>query len=540
MTMTLPLRWLAALLMIAFLGLSGPALAAERVGDPLPKDRIEQLVAPIALYPDALLTQILMAATYPLDVVQADRWARDHQDLTGEALDQAVRGEAWDESIKVLVQFPAVLGFMSENLDWTQDLGDAVLAQLPDLTVAIQKLRREAELAGNLQSNDKLRVEKAGDTIVIQPAAAETVYVPSYDPAKVYGQSSPPATYYPAVYSDAAASYTATQPAATVVYPATQPTTVYTAPATDYNEGLIGFGAGALVGGLLTAAILWDDHDDHIYWGGPGYWGGRSYWSQPAYWNNQGWRSPTNINIDRNVDIDRNRIHIGDTNINQGNINRGNIGNQVTHWEHNPARRGGVAYRDQTTAARFSGRQPDAAISREEARGRLQGGDLSRALQDQGRPRAEGVAAGKVATPQPRSAGGETRDHLGLSEGKAARGTEGARAKDLTAKASGKKGPAAAAKPKADPTKAKRRPVDARAERPAQGASQARPALKTESGVTRAARPEGGAKALGQGGAFKADRPTIERAASNRGAASRAGGARAAGGSGRPGGGRGR
>ena len=96
--MTLPLRWFAALLMIVLLGLPGLGLAAERAGDPLPKDRIEQLVAPIALYPDALLTQILMAATYPLDVVQADRWSQDHRDLQGEALDQAVANAyGWDD-----------------------------------------------------------------------------------------------------------------------------------------------------------------------------------------------------------------------------------------------------------------------------------------------------------------------------------------------------------------------------------------------------------------------------------------------------------
>ncbi|TNF56364.1 MAG: DUF3300 domain-containing protein [Gammaproteobacteria bacterium] len=532
--MIIPLRWMTLWLLGIALGLAAPARAADPPQADLPMAQIEQLVAPIALYPDALLTQILMAATYPLDVVQADRWTQDHKDLTGEALDRAVRGEPWDESVKVLVQFPAVLGFMSENLDWTQDLGDAVLAQLPDLTVAIQKLRREAELAGNLKSNDKLRVEKAGDTIVIQPAAAETVYVPSYDPAKVYGQSSPPATYYPAVYSDAAASYTATQPASTVVYPATQPTTVYTAPSTDYNEGLIGFGAGALVGGLLTAAILWDDHDDHIYWGGPGYWGGRSYWSQPAYWNNQGWRSPTNINIDRNVDIDRNRIHIGDT-----NINRGNIGNQVTHWEHNPARRGGVAYRDQTTAARFAGRHPEAVISRDEARGRLQGGDLSRESRGQGGGRLQDMPGGKLTAPQQYPASAKPQDRTGLGDGRAqARKTpEGTR--DLGPKTAERAGRATQARPKADAAKAQRRPVKADAQRPAPGGTKARLPVKSEGQVARTARPEGISRTTGQG-AFKTDKPRIERAASNRGAVSRGGGGRAAAGGGRHGGAGGR
>ena len=537
--MTLPLRWLAALLMIWLLGLSGLALAAERAGDPLPRERIEQLVAPIALYPDALLTQILMAATYPLDVVQADRWLQDHRDLQGEALDQAVRGEPWDDSVKVLVQFPAVLGFMSAHLDWTQDLGDAVLGQLPDLTDAIQRLRREAEMAGNLQSNDRLRVEKAGETIVIQPAAADTVYVPTYDPTKVYGQTSPPASYYPAVYADAATQYTATQPGTAVVYPATQPTTVYST--TSGNEGLIGFGAGALVGGLLTAAILWDDHDDHIYWGGPGYWGGRSYWSQPAYWNNQGWRSPTNINIDRNIDIDRTRIRTGDIDINQANINRANVGNQVTRWEHNPARRGGVAYRDRTTAAHFAGRQPEGAISRDEARGRLQGADPSRLSRDTGHGRAEGVAGGKLTAPRQPSAVAEPPGRPGRGEGQVRKAPEGTKPRETGAKAGGKAGRAAVERPKVDAAKAQRRPVEASAQRPAQSGAKAQLPARTEGGAARAARPESASRAAGQG-AFKVDKPRVERAASNRGAVSRGGGGggRAAAGGGRHGGAGGR
>lgn len=530
--MTLPMRWFAALLMIAMLGLSGPALAAAPAGDPLPKERIEQLVAPIALYPDALLTQILMAATYPLDVVQADRWLQDHRDLQGEALDQAVRGEPWDDSVKVLVQFPAVLGFMSAHLDWTQDLGDAVLGQLPELTDAIQRLRRQAEVAGNLQSNDRLRVEKAGETIVIQPAAADKVYVPTYDPTEVYGQTSPPATYYPAVFADAATSYTATQPASTVVYPATQPTTVYTTPTTSTNEGLIGFGAGALVGGLLTAAILWDDHDDHIYWGGPGYWGGRSYWSQPAYWNNQGWRSPTNINIDRNVDIDRKRINTGDI-----TIDRGNIGNQVTHWEHNPARRGGVPYRDSITTARFADRQPQAVISRDEARGRLQGGDLSQSFRDTGPGRVEGVSGGKVAAPRQQPAGALSQDRPGdRGKGQPRPSQDEAGTKNLGAKAGGKEGRPAQQRPKTNAATAQRRPVETTAKRPTPGGTKAQRPAQADGGVARAARPEGVSRASGQS-AFKADRPQIDRAASNRGASSRVGGGGAAAGGGRRGGG---
>ncbi len=119
-------------------------------------------------------------------------------------------------------------------------------------------------------------------------------------------------------------------PTAAYGYAATQPTaTTVVTTENSYNEGLIGFGAGALVGGLLTAAILWDDHDDHIYWGGAGRWGGGSYWSQPNYWHNNGWRSANNINVNR--DIDRNRVNTGDI-----NINKGISGNEINRWNHNP------------------------------------------------------------------------------------------------------------------------------------------------------------------------------------------------------------
>ncbi|MCG6862612.1 MAG: DUF3300 domain-containing protein, partial [Chromatiaceae bacterium] len=127
-----------------------------------PPDQIEQLVAPIALYPDALLAQILMAATYPLDIVQAARWRRAKGDLRGEALEKAVEEQAWDPSVKSLVFFPSVLEFMNDNLDWTQDLGDAMLAQKDELMDAVQRLRRQAQDAGALQTTAQQRVETEG------------------------------------------------------------------------------------------------------------------------------------------------------------------------------------------------------------------------------------------------------------------------------------------------------------------------------------------------------------------------------------------
>lgn len=514
------LRLLGVLLLTASWVQAPASSAAAPSKDPMPMAQIEQLVAPIALYPDALLTQILMASTYPLDLVQADRWQQEHEDLKGEALDEAVRNEPWDESVKVLVQFPSLLGFMSDNLDWTQDLGDAVLGQMQDLIDAIQKLRREADLAGNLESNDKQRVEKAGDTIVIQPASAETVYVPTYDPAKVYGQAAPPTTnYYPAVYTDAAYGYAAAQPATT---------TVVTAPDTSYNAGLIGFGAGALVGGLLTAAIMWDDHDDHIYWGGPGRWGGASYWSQPTYWNNNNWRSPNTININR--DIDRNRVNTGDININK--VNKGISGNEFNRWNHNPERRGGVRYRDQATQARFAEQRMRGGIDRDEARGLVSAGDRPLKAPDVDRVRAQGASGGKVIDFKERQGGGVGRPDT--SKDRPAAG-------EVRPKAPVKDKAAAKARPKADPGSAVRRPLDQGAKRPPPAGGKVDRPTRPEGALAKPQGLESRAGAAGAG-AFKGGRPQLDRAASNRGAASRSSaghanlGGRGAGGGGRAGG----
>jgi hypothetical protein len=174
----------------------------QPAADKFPPEQLEQLVAPIALYPDALLAQLFMAATYPLDIVQADRWLGDHEDLQGEALEKATAEEGWDPSVQALVFFPSVLGYMSDNLNWTQDLGDAVLAQQVELMDAVQRLRKEAQAAGTLKTSLQQTVEAKGDTIIVQPADPQVVYVPSYNPATVYGQAEPPATtYYPSTYS---------------------------------------------------------------------------------------------------------------------------------------------------------------------------------------------------------------------------------------------------------------------------------------------------------------------------------------------------
>jgi hypothetical protein len=150
-------------------------------------EQLQQLVAPIALYPDALIAQILPAATYPDQVVEAGRWMEQHKGLTGDALAKEVDKQSWDASVKALTQFPAVLANMNQNLAWTSELGDAHVNQQQELTQAIQTMRQRAKQAGNLNTTPQETVKTKGKTIVIQPAATDVVYVPQYDPWLVYG-----------------------------------------------------------------------------------------------------------------------------------------------------------------------------------------------------------------------------------------------------------------------------------------------------------------------------------------------------------------
>jgi hypothetical protein len=161
-------------------------------------EQLQQLVAPIALYPDALVAQILAAATYPDQVVEADRWLQQHLDLKGEKLGKEVDKQHWDPSVKALVEFPSVLANMDKNLAWTSSLGDAYVNQQQDVMNAIQTMRDRAEKAGNLKSTSQETVSNQGNTIVIEPADPEVVYVPEYDPWLVYGA---PIGIWPGWYS---------------------------------------------------------------------------------------------------------------------------------------------------------------------------------------------------------------------------------------------------------------------------------------------------------------------------------------------------
>ena len=161
---------------------------------------IENLVAPIALYPDALVAQVLAGATFPDEITAADQWVKANPNLKGDALLQAAEKQPWDPSVKALTQFPSVLDNMNQNLGWTSALGEAYYYQQADVMKAVQVLRKQAKAAGNLTSSSELKVvQQDPQTIVIQPAQPTVVYVPTYNPTVVYGTP-----YYPPGYSTAA------------------------------------------------------------------------------------------------------------------------------------------------------------------------------------------------------------------------------------------------------------------------------------------------------------------------------------------------
>jgi hypothetical protein len=171
---------------------------------PWSEAQLEQLLAPIALYSDPLLAQIMMAATYPLEIVQADRWLQDPANaaLKGDQLAAALETQTWDPSVKSLVPFPQILRMMDSNLSWTEQLGDAFLVAQPEAMDAIQQLRNKATVSGALQSTPQQAVSVSGSVITIEPAVADVVYVPVYDPLVAYGPW-PYAAYPPYYFPDA-------------------------------------------------------------------------------------------------------------------------------------------------------------------------------------------------------------------------------------------------------------------------------------------------------------------------------------------------
>jgi len=150
-------------------------------------EQLQRLVAPIALYPDSLVAQVLAASTFPEQVLEADQWVQAHPDLKGDALAKAVDQQPWDPSVKALTAFPSVLGNMDKNLAWTSSLGDAYYNQEQGVMDAVQAMRQRAQEAGNLKTTEQQTVTSQDSTIIIEPPNPEVVHVPEYDPWLVYG-----------------------------------------------------------------------------------------------------------------------------------------------------------------------------------------------------------------------------------------------------------------------------------------------------------------------------------------------------------------
>jgi len=356
---------------------AGPSQAQQSSTDPLTKPQLEQLVAPIALHPDALLSQMLMASTYPTEVVQAARWMRENPSISGVVLQDAVQKQAWDPSVKALTAVPQTLQMMNDKLDWTQRLGDAFLAQQEDLLAAVQRLRQRAEASGHLKTTDRQSVSKVAaptasgkaPVITIEPASPEYMYVPVYDPRVCYGE-------WP--------------------YPAHEP--FYWYPAGFTGGGVLSFAAGVAVG-----AAIWG----HVDW----------------------WRGRVDINVDRYNRF--NRTNIVDNAWRHDTRHRGN----VPYRDAKVAQRFGDAKR---TAAREAYRGKAVAGSRDLAKAKAtrpsRDAAAKSAVKQQPAAHAKQSAKGKSAakTKSASHAKQSARPTAARSTGHAARPKQAARPKAAT------------------------------------------------------------------------------------------------------------
>jgi hypothetical protein len=292
----------------------GRGLRAQDSKTNFTPEQLDQLLAPVALYPDALLSQTLMAATYPLEVVEAARWSQANPNLKGDAAVAAVKDKSWDVSVKSLVAFPQTLAMMNTTLEWTQKVGDAMIGQQKDVADSIQRLRAKAAAAGNLKTTPQQRVTTqstgSASAIVIEPANPEVVYVPYYNPTWAYGPWPYPA--YPPVY-----------------YP----------PPPNYGAALatgMMFGLGVAAGAAMFGGWHWG-------WSGGGW--GNSY---------------TTVNVSRATSISANNF----------DANKYRDG----QWNHDPAHRDGVPYRTSAERERYN-QTRSGAQQREHFRGQLDGRD---------------------------------------------------------------------------------------------------------------------------------------------------------------------
>ncbi|QGZ63749.1 DUF3300 domain-containing protein [Paraburkholderia acidisoli] len=282
-----------------FVGPAGPTAALAQSAAHLSNQQLDALTAPIALYPDALLAQVLMAATFPQDVQAAAQWSKANPNVKGDDAVKAVASQPWDPSVQSLVAFPQVLATMQSKPDWVAQVGNAFLAQPNDVMDSVQRLRVQAQKAGNLKTNEQQKVvvqpatsTTTTQTIVIEPANPQVVYVPTYNPTVVYGTWPYPA--YPPVYMPPPPGY---------------------AIATGFVSGLA-FGAGVAVANSLWGGFSWGTHDVNI--------------NVNRYNNiNVNNRINTNnatSNWNRNTNVERRQ------NFNNGNLNNANLNGQRNQY----------------------------------------------------------------------------------------------------------------------------------------------------------------------------------------------------------------
>lgn len=316
------------------------AATNEQSAPKIPADQLDSLVAPIALYPDPLLAQVLAASTYPLEIVQLQQWLSKNPNLKDKELADAVAKQPWDPSIQAMAALPDVVKRLADDIQWTTDLGNAFLAQQSDVMDAVQRMRQKAQTTGNLKSNEQQKVEtkviESKSVIVVQQASPEVVYVPSYNPTVVYG---PPVYPYPPIY-----------------YP----------PPGYYAAGMaISFGVGVAMGAMWSGG-----------WG----WG-------------CGWGGHNDIDVNINNNFNRN------ANIGSGNRPSNQPARGSGTWQHNPEHRGGAPYSDRATANKFGGSARGDSLANRQASARQQisreGGSLSSARGGAGvSDRAAGGRAG--------------------------------------------------------------------------------------------------------------------------------------------------
>ena len=358
----------------------------------IPPDQLDSLVAPIALYPDPMLAQVLAASTYPLELMQLQQWLAKHKDLKDKALVDAVSKQPWDPSIQGLAALPEVVKRLAEDIQWTTDLGNAFLAQQSDVMDAVQRMRKKATDAGNLKTTEQQKVEtkvvESKQVIVIEQSNPEVVYVPSYNPVVVYGA---PVYPYPPI-----------------AYP----------PVGYYAAGVaISFGVGLAMGAA---------------WGGG--------WGYGC-----GWGGNNNVTINNNNNFNRN------SNINGGNRNNINGGNRVNpngnraggaggnNWQHNSQHRGGTPYSDRSTANKYGGTTRGASASDRQANARQNQANAGNRGQSGGRGNQNQVG-GQQPRASDRSSGGNRGSSAGGGDRSGNRGGSSGASNRSTALGGGSSG----------------------------------------------------------------------------------------------------